>query len=54
MQQMNPWLVSIPLAYLLGSIPSWYLLVRIFPQRKTFAPLAAATSGATNVIRSGR
>jgi acyl phosphate:glycerol-3-phosphate acyltransferase len=41
---MNPWLLSIPLAYLLGSIPFGYLLVRIFRKQDI---------GATNVARSG-
>src|SRR3984957_16370284 len=49
---MNPWLLSIPLAYLLGSIPFGYLLVRIFRKQDVRAQ-GSGNIGATNVARSG-
>ena len=49
---MNPWLVSIPLAYLLGSIPFGYLLVR-FVRREDIRTSGSGNIGATNVARSG-
>ena len=49
---MNPWLVSIPLAYLFGSIPVGYLLVR-FVRREDIRATGSGNIGATNVARSG-
>jgi glycerol-3-phosphate acyltransferase PlsY len=49
---MNPWLLSIPLAYLLGSIPFGYLLVRIF-RHQDIRTTGSGNIGATNVARSG-
>src|SRR6201991_2200749 len=49
---MTPWLISIPLAYLLGSIPSGYLLVRIF-RHEDIRATGSGNIGATNVARSG-
>ena len=49
---MNPWLLSIPLAYLLGSIPFGYLLVKIFLKQDIRAT-GSGNIGATNVARSG-
>jgi acyl phosphate:glycerol-3-phosphate acyltransferase len=49
---MNPWLLSIPLAYLLGSIPFGYLLVRIF-RKQDIRSTGSGNIGATNVARSG-
>jgi glycerol-3-phosphate acyltransferase PlsY len=49
---MNPWLISIPLAYLLGSIPFGYLLVRIF-RNEDIRTTGSGNIGATNVARSG-
>ena len=49
---MNPWLLSIPLAYLLGSIPFGYLLVRAF-RREDVRASGSGNIGATNVARSG-
>jgi acyl phosphate:glycerol-3-phosphate acyltransferase len=49
---MNPWLISIPLAYLLGSIPFGYLLVRLF-LHKDIRATGSGNIGATNVVRSG-
>jgi len=49
---MTPWLLSIPLAYLLGSIPFGYLLVRIF-RNEDIRATGSGNIGATNVIRSG-
>jgi glycerol-3-phosphate acyltransferase PlsY len=49
---MNPWLLSIPLAYLLGSIPFGYLLVKIF-RKQDIRAIGSGNIGATNVARSG-
>ncbi len=49
---MTPWLLSIPLAYLLGSIPFGYLLVRAFRHEDVRAT-GSGNIGATNVARSG-
>jgi glycerol-3-phosphate acyltransferase PlsY len=49
---MTPWLVSIPLAYLLGSIPFGYLLVRTF-RKEDIRASGSGNIGATNVARSG-
>ena len=49
---MNPWLISIPLAYFLGSIPFGYLLVRIF-RKEDIRASGSGNIGATNVARSG-
>ncbi|HEX7157726.1 MAG TPA: glycerol-3-phosphate 1-O-acyltransferase PlsY [Edaphobacter sp.] len=49
---MNPWLVSIPIAYLLGSIPFGYLLVKIF-RHEDIRATGSGNIGATNVARSG-
>jgi glycerol-3-phosphate acyltransferase PlsY len=49
---MNPWLLSIPLAYLLGSIPFGYLLVKVF-RNEDIRTTGSGNIGATNVARSG-
>jgi acyl phosphate:glycerol-3-phosphate acyltransferase len=49
---MNPWIVSISIAYLLGSIPFGYLLVRIF-RKQDIREQGSGNIGATNVARSG-
>jgi glycerol-3-phosphate acyltransferase PlsY len=49
---MNPWVVSISLAYLLGSIPFGYLLVRLF-RNEDVREKGSGNIGATNVARSG-
>ena len=49
---MNPWLLTIPLAYLLGSIPFGYLLVRFF-RKEDIRATGSGNIGATNVARSG-
>ncbi|HEY4382447.1 MAG TPA: glycerol-3-phosphate 1-O-acyltransferase PlsY [Acidobacteriaceae bacterium] len=49
---MNPWIVSISIAYLLGSIPFGYLLVRIF-RNEDIRAQGSGNIGATNVARSG-
>jgi glycerol-3-phosphate acyltransferase PlsY len=49
---MNPWLLSIALAYLLGSIPFGYLLVRFF-RKEDIRTTGSGNIGATNVLRSG-
>jgi glycerol-3-phosphate acyltransferase PlsY len=49
---MNTWLPSIPLAYLLGSIPFGYILVKIF-RKQDIRSTGSGNIGATNVARSG-
>lgn len=49
---MNPWPLSIGAAYLLGSIPFGYLLVR-FVQHKDIRAFGSGNIGATNVLRGG-
>jgi glycerol-3-phosphate acyltransferase PlsY len=49
---MDPCLVSIPLAYLLGSIPFGYLLVKVF-RKEDIRATGSGNIGATNVARSG-
>jgi glycerol-3-phosphate acyltransferase PlsY len=49
---MNPWLLTLTIAYLLGSIPWGYLLVRGFRQQD-IREVGSGNIGATNVIRSG-
>lgn len=49
---MNPWIASISIAYLLGSIPFGYLLVRIF-RNQDIRTQGSGNIGATNVARSG-
>ena len=49
---MNSWLIIIPVAYLLGSIPFGYLLVRVF-RHQDIRATGSGNIGATNVARSG-
>jgi glycerol-3-phosphate acyltransferase PlsY len=49
---MDTWLSSILIAYLLGSIPFGYLLVRIF-RKQDIRATGSGNIGATNVARSG-
>jgi glycerol-3-phosphate acyltransferase PlsY len=49
---MNPWLISIPVAYLLGSVPFGYLLVKAF-RHQDIRATGSGNIGATNVLRSG-
>ena len=49
---MTLWLLSIALAYLLGSIPFGYLLVRFF-RKEDIRSMGSGNIGATNVARSG-
>jgi glycerol-3-phosphate acyltransferase PlsY len=49
---MIPWLLSISLAYLLGSIPFGYVLVKIF-RKQDIRASGSGNIGATNVARSG-
>ena len=49
---MNPWIVSISVAYLLGSIPFGYQRVRIF-RDEDIREHGSGNIGATNVARSG-
>src|SRR5579875_2897699 len=49
---MNAWPISILIAYLLGSIPFGYLLVRVF-RKQDIRATGSGNIGATNVARSG-
>jgi len=49
---MNPWILSISIAYLLGSIPFGYILVRLF-RKQDVREQGSGNIGATNVARSG-
>jgi acyl phosphate:glycerol-3-phosphate acyltransferase len=49
---MKPWILPISIAYLLGSIPFGYLLVRIF-RNQDIREQGSGNIGATNVARSG-
>ncbi len=50
---MNPWPTSLVAAYLLGSIPFGYLLVR-FVLRQDIRTIGSGNIGATNVLRGGK
>lgn len=49
---MTLWIISIALAYLLGSIPFGYVLVKIF-RKQDIRATGSGNIGATNVARSG-
>jgi glycerol-3-phosphate acyltransferase PlsY len=49
---MTPWLPILAIAYLLGSIPFGYLLVRFF-RKEDIRAIGSGNIGATNVARSG-
>ena len=49
---MTVWIASVVIAYLLGSIPFGYLLVRIF-RKEDIREKGSGNIGATNVLRSG-
>ena len=49
---MYSWIISLTTAYLLGSIPFGYLLVRIF-KKQDIRATGSGNIGATNVLRSG-
>ena len=49
---MTPWLIALPAAYLLGSIPFGFLLVR-FIRHEDVRASGSGNIGATNVARSG-
>jgi glycerol-3-phosphate acyltransferase PlsY len=49
---MNLWLSILAIAYLLGSIPFGYLLVRFF-RKEDIRAIGSGNIGATNVARSG-
>lgn len=49
---MNAWIVSSAIAYLLGSIPFGYVLVRVF-RKEDIRAKGSGNIGATNVVRSG-
>jgi acyl phosphate:glycerol-3-phosphate acyltransferase len=48
----HPWILPITIAYLLGSIPFGYLLVRVF-RKQDIRATGSGNIGATNVARSG-
>jgi glycerol-3-phosphate acyltransferase PlsY len=49
---MNLWLLTLAMAYLLGSIPFGYLLVRFF-RKEDIRATGSGNIGATNVVRAG-
>jgi glycerol-3-phosphate acyltransferase PlsY len=49
---MRLWLLTLAVAYLLGSIPFGYLLVRLF-RKQDIRATGSGNIGATNVVRSG-
>ncbi len=49
---MNPWILTLSAAYLLGSIPFGYLLVRFF-KKQDIRTFGSGNIGATNVARTG-
>ncbi len=49
---INLWILPIAIAYLLGSVPFGYLLVRIF-RKQDIRSTGSGNIGATNVARSG-
>ncbi len=49
---MNVWILTLAIAYLLGSIPFGYLLVRFF-RKEDIRTTGSGNIGATNVVRSG-
>ncbi len=49
---MNGWILTLAIAYLLGSIPFGYLLVRFF-RKEDIRTTGSGNIGATNVVRSG-
>jgi glycerol-3-phosphate acyltransferase PlsY len=49
---MYSWIISLAVAYLLGSIPFGYLLVRTF-KNQDIRTTGSGNIGATNVLRSG-
>ena len=50
---MNPWLLTLVAAYLLGSIPFGYLLVRAF-RHQDIRNTGSGNTGATNVAREAK
>jgi glycerol-3-phosphate acyltransferase PlsY len=46
------WIITLAIAYLLGSIPTGYLLVRVF-RKEDIRDTGSGNIGATNVARSG-
>lgn len=48
----HPWILPIAIAYLLGSIPFGYLLMRVF-RKQDIRATGSGNIGATNVARSG-
>jgi glycerol-3-phosphate acyltransferase PlsY len=49
---MKLWLLTLAIAYLLGSIPFGYILVRLF-RKEDIRATGSGNIGATNVLRSG-
>lgn len=52
MTPLTLWIVTLVIAYLLGSIPTGYLLVRVF-RKEDIRETGSGNIGATNVARSG-
>ena len=50
---MNPWLPTLAVAYLLGSIPFGYLLIRLF-RHQDIRTTGSGNTGATNVAREAK
>ena len=50
---MNPWLLTLAAAYLLGSIPFGYILVRLF-RHQDIRESGSGNTGATNVAREAK
>ncbi len=50
---MNPWLPTLVIAYLLGSIPFGYLLIRLF-RHQDIRDTGSGNTGATNVAREAK
>ena len=50
---MNPWLPTLAVAYLLGSIPFGYLLIRLF-RHQDIRESGSGNTGATNVAREAK
>ena len=50
---MNPWLLTVAVSYLLGSIPFGYILIRLF-LKQDIRESGSGNTGATNVAREAK